>query len=140
MGRKPTRLVLSRSQRAELLRAWRLAQGAKPRERLQVVLWAAAGAYTLDDLAGLAGRARSTIQVWMDKFKVGGVAGLLQRDFPPGSTSPIAAAGIQRQFRAGLKAGRWPSAAAMAKWLKDAHGIERSRKSLYYWIRKFDGG
>jgi hypothetical protein len=44
---------------------------------LQVVLWATRGQHTLEELAGLAGRARSTIQVWLDNFTQGGLTQLL---------------------------------------------------------------
>ena len=136
MGRGRTKLELSASQRAELVGQWRVVTDARDKERLQVVRRAADGSHTLDDLARLAGRARSTVQVWLDKFARGGIAGLLERDTPPGSTSPVGAAKIQVQLKAGLKAGRWRSAAEIAGWLHDDHGIERSRKSLYYWFNK----
>ena len=42
----------------------------------------------------------------------------------------------QRQLQAGLQAGRWTSAAHVAAWLEETHGISRSRKSIYYWFAK----
>ena len=36
----------------------------------------------------------------------------------------------------GLQAGRWTSAAHVAAWLEETHGISRSRKSIYYWFAK----
>ena len=119
-----------------MLGQWRTSADARDKERLQVILWAADGNRTLDDLARLTGRVRSTVQVWLDKFAKGGIAGLLDRDTPPGSVSPISTVKIQTQLRAGLKSGRWSSAAAVATWLSEVHGIRRSRKSLYYWINK----
>ena len=139
MGRRRTKLRLGPSQHAELVRQWRVATAARDRERLQVVRRASGGSHTLDDLARLAGRSRSTVQVWLDKYARGGINGLLERDTPPGSTSPISAAKVQTQLQAGLKAGRWRTASEVAAWLKDAHGIERSRKSLYYWLNNHGG-
>ena len=66
----------------------------------------------------------------------GGLAGLLEREASPGITSPLGAARVQQQLQAGLKAGRWTSAAHVAAWLKEAHGITRSRKSSYDWFEK----
>lgn len=138
MGRKRTKLSVSDSQRAKLIAQLDSVSDARARERLEMVLQAAGGRHTMDDIARIAGRARSTIQVWMDKYREGGVAKLLERDTPPGSTSPIGAARIQAQLKAGLKSGRWRSAAKVAAWLKKTHGIERSRKSLYYWFNKLE--
>jgi hypothetical protein len=50
--------------------------------------------------------------------------------------SPVGEARIQRQLRAGLAAGRWTSAAHVAAWLRETHGIRRARKSIYYWFQK----
>jgi len=139
VGRKPTRLLVSTAQRAELLKRLRGGLDSRSKERLQVVLWATEGPHTLDEISRRAGRARSTIQLWIDRFVAGGIAELLRRNTPPGATSPIGSTKIQTELRNGLKADRWPSAAAVAKWLHDTHGITRSRKSLYYWFNKLRG-
>jgi len=136
MGRNRTLLKLSASQRGQLDRRVRSDADARARERAQCALWAASGQHTLEDLARLSGRRRSTIQNWLAKFKADGVAGLMARDTPPGSVSPIADPEIQAELQAGWKAGRWQSASQVAAWLKDARGIVRSRKSIYYWLGK----
>jgi transposase len=97
---------------------------------------AAKGRHTLEDLARLLDRSRSTIQTWLDKFHTGGLDGLLERNSPPGTVSPIARPKIRAQLVTGLKSGRWTSALQVASWLKQTHGICRSRKSMYYWIGK----
>ena len=136
MGRNRTRLDLSAPQKAELHRLLGPGADARVRERAQCALWAASGQHTLEDLAEMAGRARATIQNWLDKFNAGGVGALLERHTPPGSASPIASGTVQTQLRAGLRSGRWQSAAAVARWLQATHGIRRSRKSVYYWFGK----
>ena len=136
MGRNRTHLRLSTAQQAELPRLLRAAADKRERERLQVALWAGTGRYTLEELAKKAGRARATIQLWLDKFKTGNIQGLLARDTPPGASSPLSAPRLQAQLRAGLRAGRWRSAEAMVAWLKEEHGIDRARKTLYYWLKK----
>jgi transposase len=90
-------------------------------------------------MARLAGRARSTIQVWLDEYTEGGMAQLLEREAPPGLASPVADAKVQEQLQAGLKAGRWRTAGQVAAWLKEAHGIKRATKSVYYWLGKAGG-
>ena len=136
MGRTRTQLLLSAVQQAELPQRLRAATDLRERERLQVALWAFSGRHTLEDLAEMADRSRATIQTWLDKFKAGGLPGLLERDTPPGSTSPLSRSRLQAQLRAGLASGRWNSAQAMSEWLKETHGIHRARKSLYYWLKK----
>ena len=111
----------------------------RDKERLQVVQWATSGQHTLADLARLAGRARSTIQVWLGDFAAGGLARLLEREAPPGKPSPLAAAEVQARLHAGLQAGQWRTAGPVAAWLKAKHGLERAPKSLYYWLEKAGG-
>jgi transposase len=136
MGKPRTQLPLSAAQHAELDRRLRTVTHPRERERLQVALWAASGRHTLEDLAEMADRSRATIQTWLGKFRSEGLPGLLKRDTPPGSTSPLSSSQMQAQLKAGLASGRWHSAQAMSDWLKETHGIHRARKTLYYWLKK----
>lgn len=117
----------------------RAATDPRDKERLQVVNWATSGQHTLADLARLAGRARSTIQEWLDAFTDGGVEQLVERKASPGKFSPVAESKVQVQLQAGLQAGQWRTAGQVAAWLKEKHGIERATKSLYYWLGKVGG-
>src|SRR5271154_2628363 len=125
MARKRTKLTVSAEVLGELKTTLRTTTDLRDKERLQVVLWATSGQHTLAHLAELAGRARSTIQVWLNDFVAGGVEKLLLREAPPGVTSPLAQPKVQEQFQAGLKAGRWRTAAQVATWLQEEHGIKR---------------
>ena len=138
MGRRRTRLELSAAQQAEAQRLLRSSKDPRELERLRLALRAATGHHTLEDLASKAGRRRSTIQNWLTKFYRGGLDGLLERDAAPGVVSPVATPKVQQQLQDGLKAGRWTSAAQVAAWLQETHGITRSRKSIYYWFEKCD--
>lgn len=139
MARKRTKLAISPAEREQLKNRIRASKDPREKERLQVVQWATSGQHTLEDLAGLAGRARSTIQVWLDNFTQGGLPRLLERESPPGKPSPVAEAKVQAQLRAGLQAGRWRTARQVAAWLEQTHGIKRATKSLYYWLGKVGG-
>src|SRR5208283_3903817 len=139
MARKRTKLAMGAAEAAQLKDRIRSATDPRDKERLQVVLWATRGQHTLADLAQLAGRARSTIQVWLDDFTQGGLTQLLEREKPPGKPSPVAEPEVQAQLQAGLKAGRWRTAGQVAAWLKEAHGIERAAKSIYRWLGKAGG-
>jgi len=137
MGRKRTQLDLSPAERREAQRLLRTCADPRLVERAGFALLGAAGQLTMEELAAKVGRRRSTLQTWLLKFQAGGLAGLLERDTSSGITSPIGKGRIQQQLLAGLQAGRWTSAAQVAVWLKEAHGITRSRKSIYYWFEKF---
>ena len=139
MARKRTKLTMGEKETTQLRQRIRAATDPRQKERMQVVLWATSGQHTLEELGRLAGRARSTIQVWLDEFIEGGLDQLLEREAPPGLISPVAHAKVQEQLQAGLKAGRWRTAGQVAAWLKEAHGIERAVKSLYYWLGKVGG-
>ena len=139
MARKRTKLTLRADELAQLKQSIRAAVDPRDKERLQVVLWATSGQHSLEALAQLAGRARSTIQIWIDDFSAGGLHQLLERETPPGSASPVAEPKIQEQLQAGLRAGRWRTAGQVAAWLQETHGIKRAAKSLYYWLGKVGG-
>src|ERR1017187_2950338 len=98
MARKRTKLAMTAAETAQLKEQIRAATDPRDKERLQVVSWATSGQHTLADLARLAGRARSTIQVWLDDFTEGGTAQLLEREAPPGKPSPVAGAKVQAQL------------------------------------------
>lgn len=70
------------------------------------VLWATIGQHSLAALAALAGRARSTLQIWLEDFTEGGLDRLLEREAGPGQPSPVAKPRVQD----GLKAGSWRTA------------------------------
>jgi len=139
MARKRTKLGVEPEVLSELKARLRATTDPRDKERLQVVLWSTEGRHTLEELARLAGRARSTIQVWLDDFEAGGVTRLLERESPPGLSSPLGEPKVQQQLEAGLKAGRWRTAGQVALWLKETHGIERAAKSLYRWLGKVGG-
>ena len=136
MGRKRTQLSLTPAQRTKLAQRLQMVTEARAKDRLRFALLAAEGQHTLEDLAVRLGRARSTLQLWLDKFTAGGLAGLLERESPPGWLSPVGRDSVQAELQAGINAGRWRSAAAIAEWLQAAHGITRARKSIFYWLKR----
>jgi transposase len=136
MGRQRTRLELTSVQKAKLEKLLATTRDARLRDRLHFAAKAMTGCDTLEELAHKIGRSRSTIQNWLAKFEAGGLDGLLERDTPPGMDSPLADEAIQKQLRDGIKSGHWKSATEVAAWLSKRHGIQRSRKSIYYWLTR----
>ena len=111
----------------------------RQRQRLHALLLATTGRHGYRDIAQIVGCSPSTFALWLNKFLAGGITGLLRRDTPPGSTSPISEPKVQAEFKAGLKSGRWRTAGQVAAWLKEAHGIKRAAKSIYRWLGKAGG-
>jgi len=136
MGRRRTQLALSAAEQAAVGRWLESTDDPRTAERLRFALEASTGQYMLEELARRLGRQRSTLQNWLARFELGGLDGLLARAGGPGRATPLAEAGLQRQLLSGLKERRWTSAAQVAAWLQETHGIQRSRKSLYYWFEK----
>ena len=138
-ARAHLKLTVPPALKAELEQRFKAADDVRQRQRLQAILLAATGQHGYRDIAPIVGCSPSTFALWLNKFLAGGIAELLRRETPPGSTSPIGEPQVQAELKAGLKSGRWRTAGQVAAWLKEAHGIERAVKSIYRWLGKADG-
>lgn len=139
MGRPKLKLVITEAQRAELRHALKDGPDSGQRERLQALQLANPGRHPHQEIAQLLGKARSTIQLWLDYYEAGQLPRLLARKSAPGKTSELQDPKMQEQLQAGLKAGCWRTAAQIAAWLAQTHGIQRAAGSLYYWLGKAGG-
>lgn len=139
MGRSKLKLVVSAAQAEPLRQALKQHTDPRQRDRLQVAQLATTGRHTHQEIAVLVGRARSTVQVWVDHYEAGGLEGLLARQKAPGKPSELQSPKIQAQLQAGLRDGRWRTAGQLAAWLAQTHGIKRVAGSMYYWLGKVGG-
>lgn len=139
MGRAKLKLVVSAAQQEQLRQALKQPADLRQRDRLQVVQLATTGRHTHQEIAVLVGRARSTVQAWVDRYEAGGLEGLLARQKAPGKPSELQSPKIQAQLQAGLRDGRWRTAGQLAAWLAQTHGIKRVAGSMYYWLGKVGG-
>jgi transposase len=139
MGRPKLKLVVDAKMAGELRKRFLASKEPKEKERLQAVLLAMSGSHTHGEIAGIVGRARSLIQIWLDRFETGGIEGLLKRGKAPGKTSALQRPAVQKQMVAGLREGRWLTAPQLAAWLRKKHGIVRKPQRLYYWLGKLGG-
>lgn len=139
MGRHKLKLVITAAQQEELRGAFKTSTDLRDRDRLQAVQLATTGRHTHEEIAVLVGRARSTIQVWIDRYEARGLGGLLARKKAPGQKSPLQDPALQAQLQAELKKGTWRTAGQLAAWLQQTHGIVRAAKSMYYWLGKVGG-
>ena len=136
MARERTKLDLRAGRLAGLKRRLRSATDSEDRKRLQLLCWAATGEYTLAQLARKARRSRSTVQLWLDRFREGGVKRLLERKSPPGQTSPMALPEVRDQLHVGINIGLWSSVEQVRDWLISARGIRLTPKSIRRQLRK----
>jgi transposase len=139
MPRAHLKLTVQPAQKAELEKRFKTTEDVRQRQRLQAVLLATTGQHGYRDIAQIVGCATSTLALWLNQYLAGGIEGLLRRESPPGVTSPIGQPKVQKQFEEGLQAGRWRTAAQVAAWLQEEHGIKRAAKSIYRWLGKAGG-
>jgi transposase len=139
MGRPKLKVNISAAQREELLAALKQNTDPRLRDRLQAIQLATTGRHTHHEIADLLGKARSTIQLWLDLYAAGQLPRLLERKSAPGKASALQRPEVQAQLKEGLQKGRWRTAAQIAAWLAQTHGIKRAAGSLYYWLGKVGG-
>lgn len=138
-GRPTLKIAVSEAEKEELQRRRKACEDTRQQARLQAAWLATTGEYTHQQIAEAVGKARSTIQLWVNQFEAGGIATLLARKKAPGRISPLQSSKVQAALAQGLRAGRWLTAPQLAEWLRKEHGIERRAKSLYYWLGKCGG-
>jgi len=131
--------VVSAAQREALRAALKDNTASRQRDRLQAIQLASTGRHTFAEIAQLLGRARSTVQLWLDQYEAGDLPGLPARHPAPGKVSELQCPKIQAELQAGLQQGRWRTAGQIAAWLEQCHGIKRAAGSLYYWLGKIGG-
>jgi transposase len=90
---------------------------------------------TLAQLGRKARCARSTIQLWLEQFRNGGLKSLLDRRSPPGQTSPLSHPNVLSKLQDGLRNGRWRTYNEVAAWLNALHDIRMTPKSLQRRLR-----
>jgi transposase len=139
MPRAHLKLTVPPAEKAGLGKRFKTTDDVRQRQRLQAVLLATTGQHGYREIARIVGCATSTLALWLNQYLAGGIEGLLRRESPPGVTSPIGQPKVQKQFEEGLKAGRWRTAAQVAAWLHQEHGIKRAAKSIYRWLGKAGG-
>ena len=139
MARPNFKLSVPAAEKALLEARFKATDEVRQRQRLQALLLATTGEHGYREIARIVGCSTSTFALWLNQCLAGGVAELLRRDSPPGQRSPVGTPEVQAGLRAGLTAGRWRTAAQVAAWLQEAHGLRRAAKSLYYWLGKVGG-
>lgn len=100
------------------------------RERL-LVLKSAMEGDTLKDLTNRFSRSHTTIQDWINRFRQGGVAKLLDKKKGNGPTSKLTAE-MQEGMRKELAKGKWRTAKDAWLWLSQNHDVSNLKESVIY--------
>ena len=100
------------------------------RERLTALKQALAGKDTSEVALGL-GRSVTTVKSWIDKFRSGGVDGLLSKDKGTGPPSQLTVE-MRDAMAKQLEAGKWRTAGDAWKWLSENFEVSHLKQSVIY--------
>jgi len=85
------------------------------------------------------GRSQATVQTWINKFRSGGIEGLLQKGKGIGPQSRLTSE-MQEAMTAQLELGKWRTARDAWKWLKENHDVGDLKESVIYkYLGKCEG-
>ncbi len=104
------------------------------RERLLTVKLGLEGELSLEGIASSVGRSRSVVQIWLDAYRNGGIAALLKKGNGNGPASKLSGS-LLEEFKAGLTAGLWRTAAQARAWLAEK-GLEVALPTVYHYLGK----
>lgn len=129
---------LGAARAAALDAAWREFTEAGARQRLLVLRLVAQHELNAEQIAVAAGVARSTVFRYLDKFLLGGVAGLLRREYK-GGRMPTLAGEDHAAFVEELRAGRFRRAKDAQAWIKARTQRQLALSSVYALLGKAGG-
>lgn len=120
-------------------RFWREKPGWK-RERLQTVKLGLEGEKGLEEIAEIVGRSRSTVQLWIDLYREGGMGALLKEPGrgkgPASRLHPRARKELQKK----LARGSFRRAEDVREWLEKRFGIQVGVGAVYHYLKKCVAG
>jgi transposase len=135
-------LVLGRPDlSSEIEDRYRNETDVRSKVRLLCIKLAATGEYTSEQIAGICGVSQSVAFVWFKAFREQGFEGLLGRQKPgpqEGSFRGVPAS-VLEELRKGVESGRWTTAEAARRWLKEERQIDRPYVTVWQWLRKLGG-
>lgn len=135
-GRPRIKICATDALKAEIGRRIKKESNALLRDRLRAVQLAFDGTRRYEDIARQVGRARSSVQLWIETFTAEGLDGLLNRKKAPWKVSVLQSPAVQADIAQGLREGRWRTGPQFAAWMKETHGIELCATQTYYWLKK----
>lgn len=111
------------------------ARTASQKERLQMLWWLKTGKLTQhQQLAEHLGRDLSTVTRWLQRYRQGGLAALLEVKVAPGQPpklTPQAIAGLQTQLNSPAGFGSYGE---IGEWLKINYKLDLTYATVYHWV------
>lgn len=127
-------LLDGKGEAQEVLRRLKSQRAGWQRERLLAVKLGWEGQLGLEEIATAVGRARSTIQLWFDAFREGGLDGLLKKSKGNGPPSRLTGP-LREALMADLAKGRWRTAGPIRQWLAE-RGVQVTLSTVYHYLGK----
>jgi transposase len=139
MGR-PRKKIDEPGEAGEVARRFREEKPGWRKERLQSVMLGLKGEQGLEEIAAIVGRSRSTIQIWLDAYRRGGVQALLKEPGRGKGPASRLHAKARRELQKKLVRGSFRRAEDIRQWLEGRFGIEVGVGAVYHYLKKCAAG
>ena len=132
---RPFNLEISESTEY-LSKSLKNARTAIEKERLQMIWWLKTGQVTQHkELSRILGRDASTVTRWLQKYRQGGLAKLLEVNVAPGATPKIQGEVLCRLKEKLQCPQGFSSYGQIVEWLEQEFKIQVKYKTVYRWVR-----
>lgn len=108
------------------------------KERLLAIKLLLEGEFNIEAVARIIGCHRNSINDWIKRFRNGGIQALLKRGEGSGRKGKMTDQ-AKAELTEKLKVGAFRTAGQVEVWLKEEHGIEFGKNSIYYHLGKLGG-
>lgn len=112
---------------------------ARERHRLETIRLGMLGQYTMAEVAERSRVSRATLGTWTQRFREGGIQGLLESRYSERGRKPQLGPEVIEELRGHLKSGRFKRAKEVRRWLEEEHAIRMGINGVYYWLGKSAG-
>lgn len=120
----------------ELKKRLQTASAGTQKEKLQMLWWLKSGQVKeQQEIGNRLARDTSTVTRWLQKYRAGGLSGLLAVKKAPGAKRKIndeAIASLKQELETGKG---FSSYGAIVEWLKKEHGLDMEYGTVYAWVR-----
>ena len=132
---RPFNLEISESTEY-LCKSLKNARTAIEKERLQMIWWLKTGQVTQHkELSRILGRDASTVTRWLQKYRQGGLAKLLEVNVAPGAMPKIQGEVLSRLKEKLQCPQGFSSYGQIVEWLEQEFNMQVKYKTVYRWVR-----
>lgn len=122
---------------AELRQRLHRETDAQQKEKLMMLWWVKSGQVTQQqELGQRLARDTSTISRWLQKYRNGGLADLLEQKKAPGAARKMSEGALAALQEKLTTSEGFSSYQAIVEWLKLEHGEEIKYGTVYQWVRQ----